>query len=528
MLCAPVLWIGFSVNDIVTSVEVRGAEPNVKLQTQVGRPVDQHAIAQDLHRLWTLGAFEDIRVNAADRAGGKAITFDIMPSRAPQLREIRIEPSSYGLRLKVPQGTPLNELRAHEIAAEAARQLRAQGYLDARVESEVAPFAKGLSDLRLIVHASDPLRVRNITFSGDPVMNETELRRSLKTLHTRRILFWRILPAYSPQAVDLDLARIVSLYLSKGYFDAGVRVEDAPVDGKNHVDLRISLSAGPHYQAAPVDCARLLADRRQAERDGILDFSVRVKVEPVGDGAHLETSIERGRAYRVGRISFTGNRHFSDTAIRANFVFDEAAPFDEYLLRKSLARLNRANWFDSVAASDVIIHPDDSTGEANIVIPLTEPKRGKWSLSGPVGPSSIGGPLKASISERIAGYSVSLSLIAFAHPIVPALAVLTPRFVPLAVLERPYSPSNGWLSGFAIAPQLGWQAMAAAYVTTQLRQRLTPLLAGDRGITPDLPVTMETPTGEKTLFCEPPEPRFFVARTAAAFGLQVLGSLPIF
>ncbi len=53
-------------------------------------------------------------------------------------------------------------------------------------------------------------------------------------------------------------------------------------------------------------------------------------------------------------------------AIRRNFVLDEAAPFDEYLLRKSLARLNRTNWFEPVAGAGVIIHPDDSKGEANI------------------------------------------------------------------------------------------------------------------------------------------------------------------
>ena len=525
MICPTVLWFVFASNEIVTAVAVRGVESDVKLETQVGRPVDQPSLAHDVRRLWSTGRFEDIRVKTTAQAGGTAVVFEVTPSLSPRLRDLRIEPNSYGLRLKAPGGALLDRLRVHEIAAAAAKELRAQGYLDARVDYDVIPVAKSLADLRLTVHASEPVRVKNIDFSGDPALSPAELHGSLKALRARRILFWRILPAYSPEAVESDMARVVSLYLSKGYFDAGLRVEDTAIEGE-HAALRVSVDAGPRYQAAPVDCGDLLRQRRQAEREGVLDFSVRVDVQPAEDGAAiLHSEIERGPAYRVGRIAFTGNRQISAVAIRRNFVLDEAAPFDEYLLRKSLARLNRANWFEPVAASGVVIHPDDSKGEANVMIPLTELKRGKWSLSGPVGPSSIGGPLKASVSERIASYSVSIGLIAFAHPVVPALAAATKRFVPVATLER---PGNGWLSGIAIAPQLGWQASAAAYVTTQIRQRLTLLLAGDRGLTPELPVIMKTPTGEKTLFCQAPQPRFFVVRTAAAMALQVVGSLPIF
>jgi len=525
MICPPLLWFAFASNEMVAAVAVRGAESNVKLETQVGRPIDAPSLAQDVRRLWNTGRFEDIRVKTTDQPGGRAVVFEVTPSRGPTLRDLRIEPNSYGLRPKAPEGVLLDSLRVHEIAAAATKQLRAQGYMDARVDYDVIPVAKSLADLRLTVHASDPVRVKNIEFTGDLALNAAQLRGSFQALRARRILFWRILPAYSHEAVESDMTRVVSLYLSKGYFDAGVRLEDTAIHSE-HAELHVSVEAGPRYQAAPVDCADLLKQRRQAEREGVLDFSARVEVQPAEDGrAILNTAIERGPAYRVGRMSFTGNRHFSDTAIRRNFVLDEAAPFDEYLLRKSLARLNRTNWFEPVSGASVIIHPDDSKGQASILIPLIEPKRGKWSLSGPVGPSSVGGPLKASISERIASYSVSIGLIAFAHPIVPALAAATKRFVPVATLQR---SGNGWLSGIAVAPQLGWQASAAAYLTTQLRQRLTPLLVGDRGLMPELPVAMETPTGEKTLFCEPPTPRFFVMRTAAAMGLQLLGSLPVF
>jgi hypothetical protein len=54
---------------------------------------------------------------------------------------------------------------------------------------------------------------------------------------------------------------------------------------------------------------------------------------------------------------------------------------------------------------------------------------------------------------------------------------------------------------------------------------LMPALAGDRGPISDLPVTIETRTGEKTLLCEAPKPKFSVLRGAAAIGVTAIGAL---
>jgi hypothetical protein len=73
---------------------------------------------------------------------------------------------------------------------------------------------------------------------GDPGLDSKELRGALRALRIRRVFpripgLWdgRLFPAYSSQAVDSDLAHLLSLYLSKGYFDASVRLDDAAIRG---------------------------------------------------------------------------------------------------------------------------------------------------------------------------------------------------------------------------------------------------------------------------------------------------------
>jgi hypothetical protein len=118
----------------------------------------------------------------------------------------------------------------------------------------------------------------------------------------------------------------------------------------------------------------------------------------------------------------------------------------------------------------------------------------------------------------------SVSLIAFSQPLLPALSILPKaRLLPVAMFTRPYTPGDGWKSGLLIAPQLGWRATPLAYATTQLQQRLLPLLAGDSGLLTDLPVTVVGPREDGLMICEAPKPRMKTLRTAASFSLRLLG-----
>ena len=164
---------------------------------------------------------------------------------------------------------------------------------------------------------------------------------------------------------------------------------------------------------------------------------------------------------------------------------------------------------------------------------LTERKSGSWSLSGPVGPPRIAGGLQASLMTRLppwgrgifdlSTYTVSASLLAFAQPIIPALAVK--RFVPIFALSRGFIPGASWTTGLAIAPQLGWQGSLASTAVMQLQGRLLPQLTPNRGLTPALTISVEGDTPDGTILCQQPKPRFRAARTLAAVGLRLPGSL---
>src|SRR5579864_881574 len=213
---------GVSTAPKVQSVTVQGTHRHVDLATQVGQPYNAGTVEQDVRALWSTGRFEDINVDTQTGFIGTSVLFRVTEARELRLRKLVVEPSSYGLHLGLREGSPLNRLGAQAAALEAKRLLNTQGYPNANVDYKLTPADDGKADLRLTVKPGERLRVKDIQFQSDLRMPPETLRNTLRALHARRIFVWRVLPTYSPEAVQSDLARIRSLYLSKGYFDASV------------------------------------------------------------------------------------------------------------------------------------------------------------------------------------------------------------------------------------------------------------------------------------------------------------------
>ena len=522
---------------VVQSVTVRGAPRGVTLATQVGRPFDDSAVNKDVRTLWGLGRFSDVRAEI-DPAGN--LVFRTTPRAEGRIHEVRVEPSSFGLEFKAEEGAPIDERGAQRIAADAQRRLEARGYLHARVTYAFARAARGEVDVKLHVDPGVAVRVRSVSFAGDAGLAERELTRNFRALRAHRLLFWRLLPDYTPEAVDADVARLRSAYLARGYYDARIWADEPEIRGKDAA-VRIGIEAGPRYAGAPDPrslCSCLFAERREAERTGVLDFTPHLDVQLADGAARVETHVDRGVPYRVGRIEFAGNHRTPDATLRRNLLLAEAQPLDGDLLRRSIARLNRAGVAAPIDMKRVVLRTNPQTGVANVIIGIDEARHGSWKLSGPVGLPSVAGPLEAQLAARLPAWgrgpfelstwAVSLGAAAFFHPILPVLGMPKGLFLPVLALRRPFLPGESWTSGITIAPQLGWRSTAAGYGATQFQERTLSLLAGDRGLVPDLAVQVETPRGAGTMFCDAPKPRLWLLRSAASIVVKLPAALAAF
>lgn len=567
---AAVAWAGADLPNpgppTVSRVTIEGAPATFLLETKAGEPLDETKLQHDVKALWTARRPSDVRVEELPDGGASpsqsnsvALIFHVEERRTVMLGKVAIDPPTPGIKAGVEPGQQIDAETPQRIAVELRKQLVHSGFVDAKVDANLVPAPDDKADLLIHIERGDEVAVKAVTFSGDLGVNEKDLRGALRATKPTTILprvpgvfnGWRMLRGYNDETVPADISYLRSFYYRRGFFDADVNAQ--PVDAsvaKAHVDFDIE--AGSRYAVreftmsspdgeksigAPnlpredvrgqmdAACDELLAERRKYERTGVLDFEARIEVHeaPAPEGANaalkwadLRATIEPGPAYETGRITFMGNRKFSESVLRDALTLDEGAPLDQLKLRKSLARLNQTGFFEPLTERDVVVNTLPRTGHADITIWVKEKKARNWSLSGPVGPLSIAGPLEFSLGSRLPSwgrgvldlstYVISLRLFYFAQPIGTLIPFLpTNRFVPILAISRPVLPGQTFLSGMTIAPQLGWQGMLLGYGASQARNLTRSIFQSERNFTPPLPVTIINGQKQGAMLCTPPK-----------------------
>src|SRR3954463_10428633 len=101
----------FAAVMIIHSVSVPGTQLDVKLATQVGQAYDAATVEKDVRYLWSLGRFDDIRVEEPEPG---ALVFRVKARPHLLLHDIRLEPHSFGLEWRLPHGTPIDRVSGRE------------------------------------------------------------------------------------------------------------------------------------------------------------------------------------------------------------------------------------------------------------------------------------------------------------------------------------------------------------------------------------------------------------------------------
>ena len=225
----------------------------------------------------------------------------------------------------------------------------------------------------------------------------------------------------------------------------------------------------------------LFMERRDAQREGVLDFTARFDFEG-------GLSLERGRPYRVGRIDFLGNRHYSDGLVRRHFVLDEGAVFDERLLRQSIARLNRSGMFEPIENATCWSAATRYPASRHHAAADRAEARGVEHL-GTVALARLHQRADTEMGD-LCRFRQRVRVVAEAPESAEALHAGVRDPAPVYARRRMEERLLDRAAGRLERRRIG-------YVATQVQQRLLPRISGERSAEPVLPVT-----GDVTMSCE--------------------------
>jgi len=239
-------YIGKPVATVRITIEERETTDPALIQiveTAVGQPLAMAQVRESLTHLYSLGRFDDVRVDATLNNGRVVLHYDLSPIHP--VAAIRFEgPGAPGVDVSALRRAVTDRFgltppltRATEMARLVEAALRDRGYLHAAVvaRSDVS-HAPERATLVFTVQPHDRTVIGNVEIVGTPIVPVDQLRREL-----------RVMPGAPYQRDNLTsrIERMLSARRKRGYYEARITPTVTFADGDRVANLTLAVDPGP-------------------------------------------------------------------------------------------------------------------------------------------------------------------------------------------------------------------------------------------------------------------------------------------
>ena len=291
-----------------------------RLFTHPGDVYDPISIERDFNSLWNTGYFENLRIEREDTE--KGIILDVFVKEKPTIREInykglnavsqsdvldRFKKEKVGLSVES-QYDPAKILRATTVLKEL---LSEHGHQFATVKLDIKDIPPASVQVNFNIKEGPTVKVGNIKFVGNEHLNGLILRRAMKNLKPigipYSIFFEDIFPqTFDSSKLEEDTERVRLAYRDKGYANAAIEEPKTQI----------------------------------RDEGGLNIFTFRPNK---GKRIDILMPVEEGARYRLGAITFTGNKAVANTkALRGTFAIKDGDWFNATMIQKGLENLKKA------------------------------------------------------------------------------------------------------------------------------------------------------------------------------------------
>ncbi len=291
-----------------------------RLFTHPGDSYDPTSIERDFNSLWNTGYFDDLRIEREDTE--KGIILNIFVREKPTIREInykglnsvsvsdvldRFKKEKVGLTVES-QYDPARIKRAETVLKDI---LAEHGHQFATIKTEVKTIPPASVQVNFNIKEGPVVKVGRIKFTGNRHISSLDLRRSMKNLKPIGIPYSIVFEDIFPQTFDVskleeDTERVRQAYRDKGYYNAAIEEPKTQI----------------------------------RDQGGLNWFTFRPNK---GKRIDILMPIEEGDRYRLGAITFTGNKAVRNVrALRGTFAVKDGDWFNATLVGKGLDNLKKA------------------------------------------------------------------------------------------------------------------------------------------------------------------------------------------
>jgi len=332
-----------------------------------GDPYDAALIQRQFRKLWDLGLFQDIVIEAEpSREGGTVLVVKV--KERPVLTSVTFDDSSAISRTDIEDqlrdqdaqlklGKPLDQRRIFKAKQTITDALGAKGFLDAKVEADERKVTESSRAVHFFITPGGKTRVRKIDFQGNELYSDRVLKKQLRLTQERRWFWpWSSKNLYHPAKWDQDVLGVSDLYRNIGYLNIDVRPPLVEVKGNPKAERKTERrltelrSVEAEVQAIndqlvsteadlnPVERAKLQKQKKRKEKRA---RRLEKKASKVKRWVQLTVPITEGDQYQLGEITIVGAEVFEGQTLRPLVPLREGDIFRNSALDSGISLITR-------------------------------------------------------------------------------------------------------------------------------------------------------------------------------------------
>lgn len=402
---------------IVTAIQVNGnrAVGNAtifsKIKTKPGKPFSQEVINDDIKRLYALGYFTDVAIDAEDYKEGVKVT--IIVEEKPVIKEIifegnkKISTRRLEKILKIKTQDMLNFSKLSDDISQIKSLYETSGFHRTAVKYELEKDKKlNQVTVRILVDEEMRMRIKQVFVEG----NKSVKTKKIKSLMETRPAWIFRRGYFDKEAFEKDLSRIRMYYRDIGFLDISITPQFDYDEEKGIMHITLKINEGGQYRIrkiiirgniilseedimekishvpeGPFSYTTLKKDaeaiRSLYYNKGYMNAEISVdKIpDPKTHALDIVFNIDGKEIIYVGKIDVKGNTKTKDVVIRRELRIYPGERFDGDKIKRSKERLYNLGFFEDIYLET---EPSASPNVNDLEINVKETKTGEFAFGG--------------------------------------------------------------------------------------------------------------------------------------------------
>ena len=370
-------------------------------------------LATDLKSIFSMGYFDDVRIEADDGPKGKIITFRV--KEKPTIRIIRIkgnkvfDDEDIMENLNIRTGSILNIFKVRTNVERIEELYKNKNYHNVKVAYNIHELEHNQADLEFVVKEGEKVRIKRIIFEGNKKYSSKKLKKIMRSSEKGFFSWLTSSGELNKEDLSQDVAKLSAFYHNNGYIQA--RVGEPHIEYKdNWIDITIKIFEGSQFMVGNVDIAgdiilpkeeleeNLTITREKFYNREVVRNDVLVLTDIYSDEGYayaeifprieenleklqvnITYAIDKGKQVYFEKIIISGNTKTRDKVIRRQLKVYEQEIYSSRRLKRGVRNLYRLDYFE-----DIKINTSKGSSDDRMVlnVDVTEKPTGMLSFGG--------------------------------------------------------------------------------------------------------------------------------------------------